>query len=133
MLNKWTGIGRLGKDPELKYLPAGTAICNFSIACESSYKSGDEWKKQTFWADIVMFGKRAESIAKHLSKGSLVYVEGRLQTRSWDTAGGKQYRTEIIGDDIKFLDSKTKNAQQKTGEELPLEESPEEITDLEPF
>jgi len=130
MLNRWTGIGRLGKDPELKYTPQGTAVCKFSMACETSYKSGDEWKKQTFWGNIVFFGKRAESIAKYISTGSLVYIEGRLQTRSWDTAGGKQYRTEIIGEDVKFLDTKTKKEEVTTSEaEVP----PEEQTDLEPF
>lgn len=133
MLNKWAGIGRLGKDPELKYLPHGTAVCNFSIACETSYKSGDEWKKQTFWADIVMFGKKAESIAKYLSKGSLVYVEGKLQTQTWDSAGEKRSKTQIIGENVKFLDTKTRSEQLKTVEKLPEEKAPEEITDLEPF
>ena len=127
MLNKWVGIGRLGKSPELKYLPSGTLVCNFSMVCETSYKSGEEWKKQTYWGDIIFFGNRAESISKHISKGSLVYVEGRLQTRSWDTAGGKQYRTEIIGNDIKFLSRSENKPEEK------LENIPEEHTGLEPF
>ena len=123
MLNKWSGIGRLGKDPEIKYLPQGTAVCNFSMACETSYKSGDEWKKQTFWADIVVFGKRAESIIKYLNKGSMAYVEGRLQTRSWEVEGSKRYKTEIIGDQVIFLDNK----KDKTPEGTPL------LDELEPF
>lgn len=144
MLNFFIGIGRIGKDLELKYLPNGTAVVNFSIACETSFKSGDEWKKQIFWGDVVFFGKRAESISKYLSKGSLVCVKGRLQTRSWDSAGGKQYRTEIIGDDIKFLDGKIKekNGEEISGddkEKLPentkryTEEIQEEHSTLDPF
>lgn len=127
MLNKWIGIGRLGKDTELKYLPNGTAVCNFSIACETSYKSGDEWKKQTFWGDVIFFGNRAESISKHLTKGSLVYIEGRLQTRSWDTAGGKKYKTEIIGNDIKFLSKSIDKTEEKS------DSIPQETSGLEPF
>lgn len=129
MLNRFQGIGRLGKDPELRYLGNGTPVCNFSLACETSYKSGDEWKKQTFWGDVVFFGARAESIAKYISKGSLVYVEGRLQTRSWDTDSGKRYKTEIIGSDVKFLDNKSKSESESPKEENP----PEEHSEIEPF
>jgi single-strand DNA-binding protein len=125
MLNKWQGIGRLGKDPELRYTPQGTAVLSMSMACETSYKSGNEWKKQTFWADIIIFGRRAESASQYLAKGSLAYVEGRLQTRSWEPNGAKHYKTEIIGDKVLFLDKRDKAAQET--------EYQEEITDLEPF
>lgn len=124
MLNRWTGLGHLGKDPELKYTPQGVAVCKFSMACETSYKSGDEWKKQIFWGDVIFWGNRAESVAKYLRKGSLVYVEGRLQTKSWDTAGGKQYRTEIIGTEIRFLGIKGKESANE--EAIPTEQTREE-------
>jgi single-strand DNA-binding protein len=128
MMNRWQGMGRLGRDPELKYTPGGTPVCNFSVACETSYKSNDEWKKETFWGDVVFFGKRAEAISQNINKGSLVYVEGRLQTRSWEKDGRKHSKIEVIGSDIKFLDGRKKEGR-------PEEEgaAPEETTDLEPF
>lgn len=129
MYQQFIGIGRTGKNPELRYTPNGTAVCNLSIACESSYKSGDEWKKNTFWADVVVYGARAESVSKYVAKGSLVMVKGRMNTRSWESNGTKHYKTEVIADDIKFLEKKKSEDSGASGEAI----TPEETTDLEPF
>ncbi len=98
MVNKAILIGRLGRDPEMRYTGGGTPVCNFSLATDESYtdKAGQRQKK-TEWHNIVAWGKLAENCAKLLSKGSLCYVEGRLQTRTWnDRDGNKRRTTEIV-------------------------------------
>ena len=103
-LNKVQLIGRLGKDPELKSLPSGTQVCSFGLATTNSYKDKEGNKKEeTEWHNCVAFGKSGEVIAQYMKKGSLLYVEGRLQTRSWDgTDGKKNYRTEVIVEKSQF-------------------------------
>lgn len=103
-LNKAQLIGRVGKDPELKSLPSGTVVCNFSLATTTTYKDKDGNKQEnTEWHNLVCFGKAAETLAQYTKKGSLLYVEGRIQTRNWEgTDGKKQYRTEIIIDQFQF-------------------------------
>ena len=111
MVNKCIFIGRLGRDPETKYLPSGEPVCNFSIAIDESYKnkSGDKVQK-TEWVNIVVFRKLAEICGNYLVKGKLVYVSGKIQTRSWeDKEGVKRSTTEIVANDMKMLDSKGKN------------------------
>ena len=108
MVNKVILIGNLGKDPELKTTDGGGKVVNFSIATSESYtdKSGKKIDK-TEWHNIVAWGVTAENIAKYLSKGSKVYVEGKLQTRSWDDKDGvKKYTTEIVATQVTFLDGK---------------------------
>ncbi len=106
-LNKVILIGRLGRDPELKYAQSGTAIANFSVATSESVRRGDSWEEKTEWHNVVVFSSTAEHCSKYLKKGSLVYVEGRLQTRSYqDRDGNDRYRTEIIAQSVKFLDSR---------------------------
>ena len=110
MVNKCIFIGRLGRDPETKYLPSGEPVCNFSIAIDESYKnkSGEKVQK-TEWVNIVAFRKLAEICGNYLVKGKQVYVEGKIQTRSWeDKEGVKRSATEIVANDMKMLDSKGK-------------------------
>ena len=110
MVNKCIFIGRLGRDPETKYLPSGEPVCNFSIAIDESYKnkSGEKMQK-TEWVNIVAFRKLAEICGNYLVKGKQVYVEGKIQTRSWeDKEGVKRSATEIVANDMKMLDSKGK-------------------------
>ena len=108
MINKAILVGRLGKDPEVKYTPDGMMITNFSIA--TNFRSKDkngELLDKTEWHRIVTFGKLAETCGKYLTKGSLVYIEGRIQTRTWDDKEGtKHYMTEIIALTMQMLDSK---------------------------
>ena len=123
MLNKVQLIGRLGKDPEMRFLPDGTAIANFSIATDRKWN--DETGKQrteTEWHTIIAWAKLGEVYNRYLSKGKLVYVEERLQTRSWETDGVKHYRTEMIAEQVKFLERKA--ATEET--ELPISDMPTE-------
>lgn len=104
-VNKAIIIGNLGKDPEMRYMPSGDAICNFSVATTDSWKGKDgEKQEKTEWHQISMFGKLAEVAGKYLKKGSQVYIEGRLQTRKWQDKEGKdQYTTEIVADRMQML------------------------------
>ncbi|MEA3428209.1 MAG: single-stranded DNA-binding protein, partial [Thermodesulfobacteriota bacterium] len=103
-LNKVMLIGRLGRDPELRYTPNGLAIANFSIATSEEWKdkNSGEKKERTEWHRIVVFGKLGELCGEYLAKGRQVYIEGRLQTRSWEKDGVTKYTTEIVASDIQF-------------------------------
>jgi single-strand DNA-binding protein len=112
-LNKALLIGRLTKDPEMRYTPSGTAVTNFSIATNRWSTSPDgERKEFTDYHNIVAYnaGKRnlAEVVAQYTRKGALVFIEGRIQTRSWEGQDGKESgTTEIIANDVQFLDSRS--------------------------
>jgi single-strand DNA-binding protein len=96
-INKVILIGRLGKDPELKYTPGGKAVCNFSLATSEKWKDqGGEVQEKTEWHRCQAWGKSAENAAKWLNKGKLAYIEGKLQTRSWEKDGQTHYTTEIV-------------------------------------
>lgn len=102
-LNKAMIFGNLTRDPELKSLPSGMQVCSFSLATNRVYNDRDGKRQEaTDYHNVVVFGKQAENSAKYLSKGNSAYVEGRLQTRSWDKDGQKQYRTEIVADRVQF-------------------------------
>lgn len=105
-VNKCILIGNLGKDPEVRYTPGGKAVCNFSIATsENTVKDGQKTTR-TEWHKIVTFDKLAEICGQYLSKGKQVYIEGRIQTRSWDDKDGtKKYMTEIIANQMQMLGS----------------------------
>lgn len=118
-VNKWTGIGNLGRDPETRYSQGGTAFSNFSVACSERRKKCEEWVDHTEWVNVVAIGKTAEACGKYLHKGSKVYVDGRLQTRKWDDKeGNTRYSTEVVVSDIVFLDSKPSDGQPRH-EEYP--------------
>ncbi|MBP7766455.1 MAG: single-stranded DNA-binding protein [Syntrophaceae bacterium] len=122
MVNKVILIGRLGKDPEIRYLPDGTMNTNFRIATDESYKDKNGEKVQkTEWHQIVTYRKLAEICGNYLVKGKLVFIEGRIQTRSWDDKDGvKRYTTEIIANNMQMLDSK---GQAKAGADASPEAS----------
>ena len=104
-LNKAFIFGNLTRDPELRALPSGMNVCNFSIATNRTYKDRDGKKQeQTDFHNIVVFGRQADTVSQYLKKGSSVFVEGRMQTRSWDdkTSGEKKYRTEVVADRVQF-------------------------------
>lgn len=100
-MNRVQLIGNLGKDPEIKYTNKGTAVANFSVATTESYKDkNDEWQKTTSWHNIVAWDKKAEAVSK-LVKGDSVFIEGKLQTRSYeDKSGTKKYVTEVVASEI---------------------------------
>ncbi|HQR50072.1 MAG TPA: single-stranded DNA-binding protein [Methylophilaceae bacterium] len=108
-VNKCIFIGNLGRDPEIRYMPSGDAIANFSIACTDSFKDKSGQKQErTEWVRIAMFGKLAEIAGQYLKKGSSVYIEGRLQTRKWQNKEGQdQYTTEIVADRMQMLGSRS--------------------------
>lgn len=103
-LNKVMQIGRVTKDPELKAIPSGTKVCSFSLANNRVWKDANGAKKEeTDFHNVVAFGKTAETIGTWVKKGSLIYIEGRLKTRTWEGADGKKnYRTEIICESFQF-------------------------------
>lgn len=106
-MNLWLGVGRLGKDPELRGKEGGTAVCTFDLACETSFRTRDgEHKKHTEWVRIVVFGKQGEQCSKSLAKGSLAQVRGELRSRSYEKNGTKVWVTEVRADDVTFLSGK---------------------------
>ena len=103
-VNKAILVGRLGQDPEVKYTAGGDAVVTFSLATDESYKDRDNNKvEQTEWHRVVAWRKLAEICGQYLTKGSLVYIEGKLKTRSWEQDGVKRYTTEIIVDKMQML------------------------------
>ena len=119
-VNKVILIGHCGQDPTLNRLTSGDAVCNFSIATSENWKDKNtgEKKEKTEWHRIVAFRKLAEICGQYLSKGSQIYLSGKLQTRSWEKDGATHYTTEIIADQVQFLgggDPKPTGNQQNTG------------------
>jgi len=105
-VNKVILIGNLGAKPELKYLPSGQAVCELRLATNESFTDKNQQKQErTEWHRVVVWGKQGENCAQYLDKGRSVYIEGRLQTRSWDdkTSGEKRYMTEIVANTVQFL------------------------------
>jgi single-strand DNA-binding protein len=107
-VNKVILIGRLGKDPEVRNLESGVTVANFTMATTETYKdkTTGERKEITEWHNIVLWRGLADVAAKYLHKGDLVYIEGKLRTRSWEKDGVTRYTTEIVGDNMNMLGSK---------------------------
>jgi len=130
-LNQVNIVGRLTRDPEAKTTPAGVAVTNFSVATGRHYKDKDGNKKEeTEFHNITVFGTQAENVGKYLVKGQLVYVMGRLKTRSWEKDEVTHYRTDIIGEVVQF-GPKPQGAEASKpsgGDEYPEEDiNPEDI------
>ena len=105
-VNKVILIGNLGKDPEVKYTPQGKAVARIALATNwSSKDTAGNWQDHTEWHNVVLWERLAELAGEHLKKGGKVYIEGRLQTRSWDdkTSGQKRYMTEVVANDMMLL------------------------------
>lgn len=112
MLNKAIIIGRLGRDPETNYLQSGNAVANFSVATSESWKDKNtgEKKEKTEWHRVVAWGRLAEICGEYLRKGSLVYIEGKIETREWEKDGEKKYTTEIIVREMKMLGGRSESS-----------------------
>jgi len=140
-LNRVMLIGRLTRDPELRYTPSGTAVCNLALAT-NRYGTDPSGERREFtdYHDIVVWNqgnrKLAELCSQYLQKGRLVYVEGRMQTRSWDDAqsGQKRYRTEVNANDVQFLDSRQDGGapSESSSSPTPATAGPEAGGDIDP-
>lgn len=115
-LNKIFLMGNLTKDPELRYVPSGAAVCNLRLAANRQFKNqAGELKKETCFVTVVVWGKQAETCNQYLNKGSAVFVEGRLQSRSWETQDGQKRSTiEVRADRVQFI-GRTKLSEPKPG------------------
>ena len=106
-VNKVILVGRLGKDPEVRYAQSGTAVTNFTMATTRTYKKENERVDETEWHRIVAFGRTGEICGEYLNKGSQVYIEGRIQTREWeDKDGNRRWTTEVITERMQMLGSR---------------------------
>ena len=132
-LNKVVLVGRLTRDPEERSLPNGQKVASFGLATDRFYndKTG-QGQRQTEFHNIVFFGRTAEIASQYLNKGSLVLIEGRIQTRSWDDKeGNKKYRTEIVGESLQLGPKKrNENNQSDQKEEIPVIREDEEEIDI---
>ena len=111
-INKVIIVGRLGRDPEVRYTPDGTAVANFSLATSDEWrdKESGEKRERTEWHRIVAWRRLGEICGEYLAKGRQVYIEGKLQTRSWEQDGTTRYITEIVASDVQFLGSRDDGA-----------------------
>jgi single-strand DNA-binding protein len=126
-VNKVILVGRLGKDPEVRYTPSGVAVANFPMATSREWKDKNTGEKQeeTEWHRIVAWRRLGEICGEYLKKGSQIYIEGRLQTRSWeDQDGNKRWTTEIIAQNMQMLDSQGKGGSDAYGGAVPPPEEP---------
>jgi single-strand DNA-binding protein len=126
-VNKFMGIGNLGRDPETRYMADGKAVTNFSIAIAEKYKdkNSGEWKEVTEWVNVVLFGRLAEVAAEYLRKGSKVFVEGKLKTEKYtDKNGVEKYTTKVVCEKMEMLSPK--------GEGKPTASKPQAQPEAEP-
>ncbi len=132
-VNKVIIVGRLGQDPEIKYLENGNAVTNFSVATSEKWTKDGQVNEKTEWHRVVAFGKLAEICAKYLHKGKEVFLEGKLQTRSWEQDGVKRYSTEIVVNNMQMLGSKDDNDQQTNRQPIQKAAQPEPSQEPLPF
>ncbi|MFZ0389235.1 MAG: single-stranded DNA-binding protein [Calditrichia bacterium] len=128
-VNKAIIIGRLGSKPEVRYVPSGSAVANFSVATNRSYKDKDgNWKEETDWHRVSAWTKLAEFSQNYLDKGMRVYVEGRIQYREWEDQNGvKRTSTDIVANDIQMLDSKESRSTEQEDFKEPKMPPPESM------
>ena len=140
-VNKVILVGRLGKDPEVRYASSGVAVCNFTMATNRTYKDKQgERKDETEWHRVAAFARTAEICGEYLKKGSQIYIEGRLQTRKWqDKDGNDRWSTEVVTDTMRMLDSRggdsgggaqrNSSSQASSGNNDPYQPLPGDIPD----
>jgi single-strand DNA-binding protein len=126
MINKAILIGNLGRDPEVSYTPSGMAVAKFSIATSERWKdkNSGEMQERTEWHRITAFGRLAEICGEYLSKGRQVYIEGRIQTSSWEKDGITRYSTDIIASEMKMLGPRDFSQAVSPSREAPVPEKP---------
>lgn len=107
--------GNIGRDPELRSTQAGTSILSFSLAVNERVKKGDNWEDYTNWIDVVVFGRRADSLSKILSKGTKIAVSGHLRYSTWDKDGQRRSKLEVIADDVDIMQRRDNSQSQQNG------------------
>jgi len=115
-VNKVILVGNVGKDPEVRYTPSGTPVAKFSLATNENFKGrSDEWQERTEWHNIVAWQRLAEIVGEYVQKGSKLYIEGKLQTSSWEDkqSGERKYRTEIVARELVLLGPRESNGEQE--------------------
>ncbi len=101
--NKVLLMGNLTRDPELRYTSGGAAVASFGLAVNRKFKQGEEWKEDVCFVDITVWAKQGENCAQYLNKGSLVFIEGRLNFQTWETDGQKRNKLEVVANNVQFL------------------------------
>ena len=134
-VNKFIGIGNLGRDVELRFMPDGKAVANFSIAISEKYKdkATGEQKEVTEWVNVALFGRLAEIAGEYLGKGSKVYIEGKLKTEKYTKDGIDRYSTKVIGEKLEMLTSKGESKPAQQRQEAPAPQGADEFDDDIPF
>jgi len=138
MVNKAILIGNLGREPDIRRTQTGTAVCNFTIATSEKWKdkNSGEMQERTEWHRIVAFGKLAEICGQYLSKGQQVFIDGRLQTRSWEQDGVPRYTTEIVASEMKMLSNNRRHGKRAVDDEQEAyapDPPPDDDDDIPPF
>ncbi len=123
-VNKAILIGNLGKDPELKFLESGRAVCKFSLATSEKWTKDGEKHENTTWHNIVAWGKQAEVIKEYLSKGRQVYIEGRIENRSYEQDGVTKYISEVVVQQFQFIGNRGDNQGDSSEQKPPAEDNP---------
>lgn len=134
-MNKAILIGRLTRDPEVRYTSSNRAVCQFSIAVDRPFTNQQSGQREADFINIVVWDKRAENVGKYMSKGRLVAVEGRIQTRNYENNEGKRvYVTEVVADNVQFLESKSASQNNASSfqnmPEPPVEKTPYDFADV---
>lgn len=145
-VNKVILVGRLGKDPEVRHLENGATVANFSMATSETYKDRQtgERREQTEWHNVVLWRGLAEVAEKYVKKGDMIYVEGKLRTRSWEKDGVTRYTTEVVGDNMTMLGGGSGGSpqgqsagdysgQQQSQASAPVQDAPGDVSDDLPF
>jgi single-strand DNA-binding protein len=134
-VNKAILIGNLGKDPELRYTPSGQAVASFPLATSERFKDKEgNWQERTDWHNVVVWGRQGETVKEYLKKGRSAYVEGRIQTRSYDDReGNKKWVTEIIANRIQFLGGRAEGDRPSAGQSAPEADMQPSATMAEPL
>jgi single-strand DNA-binding protein len=129
-VNKVILVGNVGKDPETRYLEGGTAVCSFPLATSETYRNRDGEKiTNTEWHNIVLWRGLAEVAEKYVRKGSQLFIEGRIRTRSWDDReGNKRYTTEIVGDNMQMLGRRPDDQGPQESPEAPAASQPQDLS-----
>ncbi len=132
-VNKVILVGRLGKDPEVRHLENGATVANFSIATSETYKDRQtgEKREQTEWHNVVLWRGLAEVAEKYVKKGDMIYVEGKLRTRSWEKDGVTRYTTEVVGDNMTMLGGGGGGSSQSQGGDYSNQQQSQPTTPVE--